>query len=981
MNCPKCGTSVPDGVRQCTACHSAITWNDPNATWTGSTATGSAKASAADDLTAAGFTRSPASVGSDVLTPPPSYATNKPSPNDQETWIAGPNAPTFAGAANAPTAIPFATGGGWAGAAAAPAKVNFGPRYRVEKLLGQGGMGAVYKAYDQDLDRTVALKLVRPELMVHPEALARFKQELLLASKISHRNILRIHDLGDAGGMKFISMAYVDGEDLHNLLIREGRLPLERMLHIMKQLCAALEAAHHEGVVHRDLKPQNIMLGPGDHVYVSDFGLAKSLGAVNSLTQSGDMLGTPRYMAPEQVEAKHVDARTDIYALGLIFYEMVTGDVPFTAETTLQLMYKRAHETPPAPKTIVRDLPDWLNNIIMKCLERAPEQRYQGTADILRDIETQNAPAVSKPVRATIPQEPVAAPASRKVWFGIGAAVLAIVLAAVAIPPVRKAITGKSPTATTQNLKRVAILPFKVPGGDSRDMVTAEGISESLYAKLFQLQGISLAAPAAVAKVKLSDPPEAIAKALGVDYLITGSLATQGDELRLTLSFSDAKGRKPWSMPFSGMRGDLFTMEDKAYTALLEPLDLKPTELENTRAILHPTENLTAYEAYLRGRNALRGQADAKAIDLAISYYERAKQEDSRFALAFTGLADAYLRRYRSTKDPKAADAAISAAEHARDLAAGQNIAEVHFVLGTVYQFTGKTQEAVAELKNAVSLAPNSDEGYRRLGDALRSVSQDDSIAAYRKAIEINPYYWANYNALGAAYSKFGNNEEALKAFQEVINLAPNNPMGWANVGSVYFNEAKWEEAIPPLRKAMDLKHWEAAANLGTVYFYLKRYPESVEMFKKALELSPGQEVLYGNLADAYRWSGDKTRAVATYDQAIKLAQKALQVNPKDAYTLSSMALYYAKQGNDALAQQFIRRARSIDAKDVAYVYNEGVIAALGNRDKEAIASLQQAFQKGYSVTEAKNDPELTRMSGMSEFQSLLKKFPEKASR
>src|SRR6185369_13954461 len=303
-------------------------------------------------------------------TPPPaSFSQSRPAtPNEAATWMGGanaptymggqgganaptymggPNAPTYLGGANAPT-----MGGGW-GAAAAPAMggtVDFGPRYRVEKLLGQGGMGAVYKAYDQDLNRTVALKLVRPELMVHPEAMQRFKQELLLASKISHRNILRIHDLGDVAGTKFISMAFVDGSDLHHILQSQGKLTIERTLNISKQLCAALDAAHSESVVHRDMKPQNIMLDKDDHVYVSDFGLAKSIESEGGMTMTGELLGTPRYMAPEQIECKPVDGRTDLYALGLIMYEMLTGDVPFQAESTFQLMYKRANEAPPEPK-------------------------------------------------------------------------------------------------------------------------------------------------------------------------------------------------------------------------------------------------------------------------------------------------------------------------------------------------------------------------------------------------------------------------------------------------------------------------------------------------------------------------------------------------------------------------------------------------------------------------------------------------------
>src|SRR5439155_5911971 len=217
---------------------------------------------------------------------------------------------------------------------------EFGPRYRIESKLGQGGMGAVYKAYDNDLDRTVALKLVRSDLMADAETMQRFKQELLLASKISHKNILRIHDLGDVEGIKFISMAYIEGEDLHQHLKREGRLPVDRSIAIARQLCEALEAAHAAGVMHRDLKPQNVLIDREGTAYVSDFGLAKSLKAgVAGITHVGELLGTPGYMSPEQVEGGSVDHRSDLYALGVILYEMVTGEVPFIGESTLKVLF------------------------------------------------------------------------------------------------------------------------------------------------------------------------------------------------------------------------------------------------------------------------------------------------------------------------------------------------------------------------------------------------------------------------------------------------------------------------------------------------------------------------------------------------------------------------------------------------------------------------------------------------------------------
>src|SRR6202161_2172710 len=265
---------------------------------------------------------------------------------------------------------------------------DFGPRYRIESLLGQGGMGRVYKGYDKELNRIVAIKVVRQGVMGETDALSRFKQELVLASKISHKNILRIHDLGEVNGMKFITMAYVEGQDLYQIMKDNPKLPLERVLKFATQLAGALAAAHTENVVHRDLKPQNILLDKNDQVYISDFGLAKSFaeGAVG-MTQTGAFLGTPRYMSPEQVEGKPTDGRSDLYAYGLILYEMVTGEVPFTGESTLKVMYQRIQEKPKSPKLINVDLPNWLVRIIMRCLEKDAADRYQSAYEILADLQ------------------------------------------------------------------------------------------------------------------------------------------------------------------------------------------------------------------------------------------------------------------------------------------------------------------------------------------------------------------------------------------------------------------------------------------------------------------------------------------------------------------------------------------------------------------------------------------------------------------
>ncbi|MBV8728316.1 MAG: protein kinase, partial [Acidobacteriia bacterium] len=402
MDCASCGTANPDDVRFCGQCGTGLLRPDAAETVIvdGAAAAAAAFAKRTQYLTT-------------VMSPPPDAT-------EAATWGV-PRVPL--------DPIHLEPGG------------SFGPRYRIDALLGEGGMGAVYRAFDSELGRTVALKLVRPELATSPQTMQRFKQELLLASKISHKNILRIHDLGDFNGVKFITMAYVEGADLANVIEKDGRLPFDRALKFCKQLCAALEAAYSEGVVHRDLKPQNILVDRPDNVYVSDFGLAKSLEAESTMmTRTGQILGTPRYMSPEQVEAGIIDHRSDLYSLGLIFYEMFTADVPFRGESTLQLMYQRVNERPKDPRTVVPELPPYVAHIILKCLEKDPAQRYQHAREILADLESGTAPEVSAPrinTRAAAQTISIQLPRPTR-RGGLVTAVAAVLIAALVATPVTR---------------------------------------------------------------------------------------------------------------------------------------------------------------------------------------------------------------------------------------------------------------------------------------------------------------------------------------------------------------------------------------------------------------------------------------------------------------------------------------------------------------------------------------------------------------
>jgi serine/threonine-protein kinase len=864
-------------------------------------------------------------------------------------------------------------------ATALPTGSDFGRRYRIEGLLGQGGMGRVYKAYDKDLDRTVALKVVRQGVMGETDALKRFKQELVLASKISHKNILRIHDMGEVGDVKFITMAYVEGQDLHGILRDNPKLPLDRILKYSVQLAEALAAAHAEGVVHRDLKPQNILVNKDDQIFVSDFGLAKSFeeGAIG-MTRTGAFLGTPRYMSPEQVEGKPADQRSDLYAYGLILYEMVTGDVPFTGETTLKVMYQRIQEKPKSPKLVNPSLPNWLVRLIMRCLEKDPASRYQNAYEILADLQgSRSSSSSSRTVQIEIPEF-----AQRRWTWVAGAAVLAVALA-FAIPPVRHLFFGGkagSPGVTgippLSQGKFIAILPFRVLGEDQSLSYVAEGLNEALSAKLFQLKEVRLASDTAIAKVSDKDPLEKTARNLGVNLIVQGKIQGTSDKMAVIVNLTDpAEGKKLWTQQFTGAAKDLLSIEDQISSQLVTSLNIKASSEEMARAAERPTDNVDAYDLYLRGRQALRGPDVVKSAQKSIEFFEQGINRDPTFALAYSGLADASLTMYREKKDAFWAQKALSAAQHAEQLK--DTIPEVHFALGSVYLRTGKFPEAIAELKRGLQLAPNSDEGYVRLGNAyMESGQKDEAIAAYKKAIEVNQYYWGHHIVLGNAYFSIGQTEQALAEFKRVTELDPDNVRGWDNLGNALQRLGRTEESLPAYQKSIELEPtWSAYSNLGNTYFMLKRYNEAIQAFEKATQLGPNQELAMGNLGDAYRASGQKDKAMATYDKAIALAFQDLQVNPQNTGAMEDLALYYVKKGDSAHGMEYIKRARAIDKKDVGLIYVQATVENLAGKTGDALRTLREAFSKGYPVKDAQADPELANLQNVPEFQVMVKEF------
>jgi tetratricopeptide (TPR) repeat protein len=518
------------------------------------------------------------------------------------------------------------------------------------------------------------------------------------------------------------------------------------------------------------------------------------------MTRTGAFVGTPRYMSPEQVEGKVLDGRSDVYSLGLVLYEMASGEVPFAGDSTWQVMYQRLNEKPKDVQLANPAVPDNLAQIIMRCLEKDPAARYQSAQEILTELDAGRSPSASRMMSRSGPiREPTE---SKTKWIYAaagGAALLAILF--FAIPTTRhwvfRGTSGGTTSATTSGLpplsegKFVAVLPFKVIGDQASLGYVADGLGEALSAKLFQLKDMRVSSSAATAKTDAKADLPKIAKDLGVNMIVHGTVQGAGTQLRITVNLENvAENRLAWSKEFSGLTGDLLTIEDQIFGGLTEALESKATGIETSASAAHPTENVDAYDLYLHGRNTLRNSQGKKNVGTAIDFFYRALKKDPSFALAYTGLADASLIMYRESKDSFWAQKALAAAQQAEHL--NNSLPEAHYSLGDAYNITGKNAESIAEIKRALELAPNSDEGYRRLGTAyLANNQKDEAIAAYRKTLEVNPYYWANQNAIGMAYFQIGQYANALAAFQKVVELEPNNVFGYLNTGAVYLQQGK----------------------------------------------------------------------------------------------------------------------------------------------------------------------------------------------
>ena len=659
---------------------------------------------------------------------------------------------------------------------------TFAGRYQIIEELGKGGMGRVYRAVDKKLNEEVAIKIIKPEIALDKSTLARFQNELKVARKISHRNVGRMYELMEDQGLHFITMEYVPGEDLRSFLHRSKRLTVGTAVAIAKDVCEGLAEAHRLGVIHRDLKPSNIIIDKEGNARIMDFGIARSL-RTKRITGEGVIIGTPEYMSPEQVEGKEADQRSDIYALGVILYEMLTGRVPFEGDTPLAIAVKHKTEVPRDPKLVNAQIPDDLSRVVLKCLEKDKEKRYQSADALHLELEkiekgiptTERVMTGRKPF--TSKEITVKFSLKKLLWPGLSIVVLAI-LAVVLWRAFAMKKASPAPEKSQAKIvglpeskNSIAVLPFKNTSPEQGQDYFCDGMTDELIAKLSKVQSLRVISRNSIFTFKNTPKStKAIAQELQVKNILDGSVRKAGNRLRIFVQLIDAETDAPiWSDTYDKNLENIFDLQDSVAQAIVNALQLKLTP-EETKAIAERAiKDPYAYECYLRARKGIYSASSfsKEGLDLAYQEVEKALNAIGDNVLLYSTLGSIYYQYVNR---------GINREEYLRK--AEETAAKIfllepdspygHKLLGLIQMRLGKAKEAARQLKKALISNPNDMEALSQLIFIYEQAGHiSEAVQGKEKLSQIDPVSNPPGKLGPYFYLMDGQFELALKTFEK----------------------------------------------------------------------------------------------------------------------------------------------------------------------------------------------------------------------
>lgn len=866
--------------------------------------------------------------------------------------------------------------------------------YRILGIAGSGGMGVVYRALDLRLERVVALKFLPVELNQSERDKARFLREARIASSLDHPNIGVIHGVEEApDGTSFIVMAYYEGITLAERL-RTGPLAPEQAVDIAAQVARALVEAHSRGIVHRDVKPSNVMVTPSGLVKLVDFGLAAVISA-RTATSEG-LSGTVAYMAPEQTLGERADLRCDIWALGVVLAEMITGNRPFHGETMPALLYAILNALPEN----IDALPAPLQPIVYRALSKEVEGRYGSCGDMLAALEHagrllpldgQPGSSEATTVRRSSRREksearrmrenaarPVLQPArTRRRWpLVLPLAVVCILVGLAAlvwfVPALRfRAVALFHRTPPPQH---IAVLPYTSTGANPENTALIDGLMDSLAGRLSNLdvgvRSLWVVPNSVVASRHVTGPSTAL-RELGANLVVKGTIERDGSDIRLISNLIDTKHlRQIGSVDVDDPAGNLPALEDQTVAQLARLMGIQVTAamLHNTGGRVDPT----AYEDYLTALGYMQRFDKPGNLDRALAALERSTQTDPGFALGYAATGEAYRLKYQLTRNQQWLSEAQ--ANCAKAVQLDNTIPAVYVTLAQIHADQGKRDLALAEFQHALTLNPNDGEAFEGLAHSYEQSGRiADAQKAFEKAVAMEPENWSGYNELGMFYDRRGKYPQSFAAYQKALALTPDNAEVYSNLAAAYIDAGDAKSlalAEQALKKSISISpSYAAYANLGMLYLQQKNYQSAAAATEAALHLDDHNYLVWNNLVLAYAGAHQTQKAVAARRQAEIQAERVVALNPQDAEAQSLLADMYAHSGQKAKATAKIATALALAPNDPNVLIDVGEGYEVMGNHAQALQYTEKAVAKGYPLKGVEDDPVLSPLLRDSRFK------------
>jgi serine/threonine protein kinase/tetratricopeptide (TPR) repeat protein len=868
---------------------------------------------------------------------------------------------------------------------------RLGP-YEVLSLLGAGGMGEVYLARDTRLGRQVAIKTLLGSTSSTGLRPSRLLQEARAAATLTHPNIAAIHDVIEIDGVPMIVMEYVPGQSL-DAYLRTGRPSLDQVIAWGEQVAEALGTAHAHGIIHCDIKPGNIRLTPDGTIKVLDFGVAR----VRSLTaedgaetapvtaattvSSPAVGGTPPYMAPEQLLSRQVDPRTDVYALGVLLFELLTGRRPFDAAGGVDLGLQILSGRVPVVTDVNPSVPRAVSSVVSRAMARQPSDRYGSAAEVAAALR------VARDIASSTEREPertTASPfASSPRWRSAIAWTAAVVFLAALGIGVRWRWFAPPTAGDALHDPIVAVLPLTNLSGESQNDSLSAGVTDVLISKVAALPGARVLSTSATAPYREgADRADRVARDLGATLIVEGSLQRAGNRLRVAANLMRAGSRDiVWSGTYDATVDDIFSLQRQLTDGLIQGLQSAGalsralTTTDRARLGVAPTSDSDAFANYAQGRSFLERPDVPGSLDRAAGLLQSALARDPRFALAHAALGETYWAQYQNTRDT--AWIAKAQEETLEALRLDPDQAGVHYSLAVIYDGTGRRPQAIEELQRAIAMQPASDDAHRLLGEIMAKTDLERGVAELRQAVTLRPSYWGNHWSLGFVLYNAGRYQDAVPSFQRVTELQPDNARGFQTLGVAYHQLGDLGNALANYKRAIAITPTSGAySNIGTILYDRGEFTEAARAYEQSIALVPNSATLHRNAADAYDAMGEREKARAAYGKAVALVDAALKVNPRDARGLALRAFCEAKLGSNAAATEDIDRALQIAPADKEVLYKKAVVLALTGNDTGALEALSAAVAHGYSASVASRDRDWAALRLSPEFKRLVRQSP-----